>query len=155
MPAAWRGGEAMLREFLVPLATLSFWMGLSVVCVNQLSLLYQIYRTVAARLHSERWLREQCADPHFFANMHLHTDLCIAVENDARVGALMLSLREFTQGLLMGGDQPQGWLIQRLLSWPALAGLLALLLFGPSWLVYSFRPSRRWPECRDRCYKDA
>ena len=147
---------AMLREFLVPLATLGFWMGVSVVCVNQLSVLYAVHRTVSARLHSERWLREQCADPHFFSNMHLHTDLCIAVENDARVGALMLSLREFTQGLLGAGAQG-GWLAQRLLSWPALVGLLALLLFGPSWLVYSCRPARHggWPECRDRCYKDA
>jgi hypothetical protein len=148
----------LLREFLLPFVTLSCCMALCVASLDQLCLLYQIFQATSARLASERWLREQCADPHFFSKMHLHTDLCFTVENDARVGAVMLSLREFTQRLLgsellLGG---RGWLLQRLLSWPALLGLAALLLLGPSWLMYGCRPSRHaWPECRDVRYKDA
>lgn len=147
----------MLCEFLLPVMTLCFWAALSLVSLNQLCQLHQIYQATAARLQGERWLLGQCADPHFFANMHAHTDLCLTVENNARVGAAMLALREFTQGLLaLGGVK--GWILARLVAWPGLllAGA-AVVLLGPSWvaLTWSGAQQRRWPECRDRHFKDA
>jgi hypothetical protein len=147
----------MLAEFLVPVATLCFWIGLSLVSLNQLCQLHQIYQATAARLQGERWLLDQCADPHFFANMHAHTDLCLTVENNARVGAGMLALREFTQGLLQKlGDR--GWLVGRLITWPGFVlAAAAVVLLGPSWVALTCRgvQVRRWPECRDRHFKDA
>jgi hypothetical protein len=150
----------MLREFLVPVATLSFWMVLCVLSVNQLCQFHLIYQATAARLQSERWLRAQCEDPHFFSNMHLHSDLCFTVENNARVGAFMLSLREFTQGVLAGGGAGLAWIPHRLLSWPVLLGAALVLLFLPSLLVGGCRSlvmhnQRRWPHCRELHFKDA
>jgi hypothetical protein len=153
----------MIREFVVPFAVLSCAMVASVVCLNQLCQFYQIFQATSARLQGERWLLAQCEDPHFFSRMHVHTDLCFTVENNARVGVLMLSLREFTQSLL-GGDSlfllggGRAWFLQRLLSWPGLLGLAVLLLFGPSWLMCgcrSFQQPRRWQACRDAHFKDA
>ncbi len=148
----------MLREFLVPVATLSFWMVLCVLSVNQLCHFHLIYQGTSARLQSERWLREQCEDPHFFSNMHLHSDLCFTVENNARVGAFMLSLREFTQGILLDGGGGLAWIPHRLFSWPVLLGVALVFIFLPSLVVGSCRSlmhQRRWPHCRELHFKDA
>lgn len=151
----------MLREFLVPVATLAVCMGVCVCCIHHLCLFHQIYLGMAARLESERWLVAQCDDPHFFAKMHLHTDLCFTVGDNARVGALMMALQEFTRRLLavdvFVGRWGGGWWVLRVLfSWTG-AGLFALLLvLGPSWLFSGARAmGRRWPDCKDAHFKDA
>ena len=147
----------MLREFLIPVATLSFWMVLCILSVNQLCQFHAIYQATSARLQSERWLRVQCEDPHFFSNMHLHSDLCFTVENNARVGTFMLSLREFTQGLLVGCGG-LAWIPQRLFSWPVLLAVALVFLFIPSMVVGSYRTllhQHRWPVCRESHFKDA
>lgn len=148
----------IMRDFVQPVVALAFWMGLSIVSLNQLCQLHQIYQGTSARLQSEQWLLRQCGDPHFFSNMHLHTDLCFTVENNARIGAFMLALREFTQGIIGSRSELRVWLIDRLVSWPAVLCVLFLVLFAPSWLVLgcrSLHPSKRWAECRDRHLKDA
>lgn len=64
----------------------------------------------------------------------------------------MLALRQLTQSVLLP-EVLAGWIPARLVSWPWLAGLGALLLLGPSWLARSGR--RGWPECADGHFKDA
>lgn len=147
----------MLPEFMVPLVTLCGIAIVGIAGLDRLCQFHQTYQTVAAKLESERWLVQQCEDPHFFSKMHLHSDLCFVVENNARVGALMLALREFTQSFLDGHYFFSTLLSQQgLFSWPILCGVALLLLLGPSWLVSSSRRSfqkQRWPQCID--YRDA
>ena len=144
----------MIREFMLPLATLSCCAVASIACLDRLCLFHQTYQAVAAKLESERWLVQQCSDPHFFSKMHQHSDLCFQVENNARVGAFMLALRQLTQSFLPSETASGLLSSSRLLSWPALGLLCALLLLGPSWLVSSAR-TRRWPACSDGHFKDA
>ena len=78
------------------------------------------------------------------------------VENNARVGAFMLALRQLTQSFLLpetvtGLASSSYRLVS---SWPALCGGAALLLLGPSWLA-SGGARRRWPACADGHFKDA
>lgn len=40
----------------------------------------------------EAWLREQCADPEFYANMRQHTDLCMEVRQNAERLPLLQAL---------------------------------------------------------------
>ena len=78
------------------------------------------------------------------------------VENNARVGAFMLALRQLTQSFLLP-DTVTGLASSsyRLVSsWPALCGGAALLLLGPSWLA-SGGARRHWPACADGHFKDA
>jgi hypothetical protein len=143
----------MLREFMVPLTTLCCCAVASIAGLDRLCLFHQTYQAMAAKLESERWLVQQCSDPHFFSKMHQHSDLCFQVENNARVGAFMLALRQLTQSFL-----PQDLLAvvgsSKLLSWPVLGLLAALLVLAPSWVVRTAR-TRRWPDCSDGHFKDA
>lgn len=150
----------MLREFFVPLVTLVVCMGFCVCCINQLCEFHHIYLGMAAQLESERWLVTQCDDPHFFSNMHSHTDLCFTVSDHARVGALMLALQEFTRRLLdidlFGGRLDVAWwIIRALFSWTGAAMLAFLLVFGPSWVFCGARAmGRQWPSCTESHFKD-
>jgi hypothetical protein len=96
--------------------------------------------------------------------MHTHTNLCFQVENNARVGAFMLSLREVMRSFMI--EEFLYRLVvampNSLLSWPALAAVMALLLFAPSWLARGTRSlrgsrvnTRRWAQCCDGHFKDS
>jgi hypothetical protein len=170
----------MIREFMIPLVTLCCMTIGGIASLDKLCQFHQMYQSISAKLQSERWLLEQCADPHFFTRMHTHTDLCFQVENNARVGAFMLTLRELTQSFLL---QPSflapvlSSLHHSVFSWPALGVLAAVLLLAPSWLVsrsfggvflgqqalsrqasLSFPQTvsgKHWPECSDGHFKSA
>ena len=153
----------MLCEFMAPLVTLTCSMALCVLCIDQLCQFHRIFQTTSAKLEGERWLLGQCNDPNFFSKMHVHSDLCFTVGNNARVGAFMLSLRELTQSLLgsdlfLSGRSGAFGLLSRILSWPFVVGVCLILFFAPSWLVSGTRGlsmRRRWPHCKDACFKDA
>lgn len=150
----------MLREFMIPLVTLCGIVIAGVASLDKLCQFHAMYQAMSGKLDGERWLLEQCSDPHFFSKMHLHSDLCFQVENNARVGAFMLALRELTQSFLL--QQLVTTLAstshQALFSWPVLACVGTILLFGPSWLVSgsrALRQPRGWPECNDGHYKNS
>lgn len=150
----------MLKEFCGPLATLVLIMAGCICSIDQLCQFYTIFQKNSALLESEQWLVQQCDDPHFFTKMHLHTDLCFTVSNNARVGAMMLSLLEFTQGLiagnLLGLASHWGWAGRGLFSWGGLCAVAALVFLGPSWVISGLRGgARRWPDCREGHFKDA
>lgn len=69
----------MLQEFLIPVATLCCIVIAGIGSLDRLCLFHQTYQTISAKLTSERWLLEQCSDPHFFSRMHTHSDLCFQV----------------------------------------------------------------------------
>ena len=76
------------------------------------------------------------------------------VENNARVGAFMLALRQLTQSVLL--QDVLACLPARLFSWPWLAGLGGLLLLAPSWLARTVSSGPRyWPVCADEHFKNA
>ena len=153
----------MIAEFMIPLATLCCTMILCIACIDQLCQFHQIYEATSSKLAGEQWLLTQCDDPHFFSKMHLHSDICFTVENNARVGAFMLSLRELTHSLLgsdllFSGQTGVGGVLSRIGSWPFAFCVGILLLLGPSWLVSGsrvFSVRRHWPACQDGCFKDA
>ncbi len=151
----------MLKEFFVPLATLVCSMVACVGCIHWLCKFHQIYLTTSARLDSELWLVTQCEDPLFFSKMHSHTDLCFTVTDNARVGAWMLSLQDFTHGFISAYTPPRGmmdwgWGVRWIFSWGGCSVLAMVLLLGPSWVFSGTRAiGRRWPECRDLHFKDA
>ena len=66
----------MLREFMLPLVTLCGCAIGGIAGLDRLCLFHQTYQAMVSKLQSERWLLEQCADPHFFSKMHQHSDLC-------------------------------------------------------------------------------
>lgn len=73
----------MIRDFMVPLATLCACAVVSIVGLDRLCLFHQTYQTMVAKLESERWLLQQCSDPHFFSKMHQHSNLCFQVRLSA------------------------------------------------------------------------
>jgi hypothetical protein len=148
----------MLREFMLPLFTLCACVIASIAGLDRLCLFHQTYQTMAAKLESERWLLTQCSDPHFFSKMHQHSDLCFQVENNARVGAFMLALRQLTQQSLLFPDALAGLAASfssRFASWPFLCLVASLFLFAPSWLASTSASVRRWPDCGDGHFKNA
>jgi hypothetical protein len=148
----------MLYEFIVPVVTLLSCTVGAIAGLDRLCLFHQTYQSAVARLESERWLLDQCSDPHFFSKMHQHSDLCFQVENNARVGAFMLALRQLTQSFLLPDALSALATAVTRCSWPILAFAGACLLFAPSWLArtaISYRGPPRWPECADTHFKNA
>lgn len=137
----------MLREVLVPVLTVACCAVACVGCLDRLAHFYQAYQRRSEQLESERWLRDQCRDPLFFSRMHTHTDLCLSVENNARVGAFMLALREMTQHFLT-----QSPLLSGSVPWPVLLVGLGGLVLLPSGIV---RGSRRIRRSWDEPFKEA
>lgn len=74
----------MIREFMVPLATLCACAVASIAGLDRLCLFHQTYQSMVAKLESERWLLQQCSDPHFFSKMHQHSDICFQVPPPSR-----------------------------------------------------------------------
>jgi hypothetical protein len=146
------GAAGMIRDLLAPLVLSCT---AAVVCIGALhgaSTLYSRFVTIAGQLESERWLASKCSQPDFFANMHQHTDLCIHVENNARVGAFMLALRDVSKEFL------EHQIVARLrlpeVSLPLALALCAAVLVGPAWMGPR-GAGRRWPQCREVGFKDA
>jgi hypothetical protein len=114
--------------------------------------LYSRFVTIAGQLESERWLASKCSQPDFFANLHQHTDLCIHVENNARVGAFMLALRDVSKEFL------EHQIVARLrlpeVSLPLALVLGAAVVLWPAWTGRRTL-GRRWPQCREGGLKDA
>lgn len=148
---------------MTKLIIVCFSMAFGVLCIDQACQFHRIYQTTSAKLEGERWLLGQCEDPNFFSKMHVHSDLCFTVSNNARVGGFMLSLRELTQSLLgselfLNGRSGALGLLPRVFSWPFVAGVCLIVFFAPSWLVRGSRgmsARHRWPHCKDACFKDA
>lgn len=69
----------MIREFMVPLFALCGCAIASILGLDRLCMFHQTYQTMVAKLESERWLLQQCSDPHFFSKMHQHSNLCFQV----------------------------------------------------------------------------
>jgi hypothetical protein len=69
----------MIRDFMVPLFTLCACAVASILGLDRLCLFHQTYQTMVSKLESERWLLQQCSDPHFFSKMHQHSTLCFQV----------------------------------------------------------------------------
>ena len=65
----------------------------------------------------------------------------------------MLSLRHFTQSVLLLDALGGLGSLRQSLSWPILCVVGGLLLLAPSWLARTTR--RGWPACSDGHFKDA
>jgi hypothetical protein len=88
------------------------------------------WRRAASQLEADAWMRGQCANATFFAQMGLHTDVCVAVARRAEAGTHVAALRE----ALAAPPWPlPGWrAAAALLLLPAAAHAAAALL-APLW----------------------
>ena len=135
------GIDRMFRDLLAPIVTLVCIIAAGILSLDKLCQFYQIYQSITYKLESEKWLLRQCVDPVFFSNMHPHTDICFSVENNARVGAFMLALRQMTQSFQIHQTILQ--LDPRPFTWSCLVILACTLLFCPSLILSNARTVRR------------
>ena len=98
---------------------------------DKLCLLHKAWATQAHRIADEAWLRKQCGDATFFANMKSHTSICEEVENTARVGALWYALEQVSNSLPVA----RCWAEVKSVSWPVMLTTGLVLVFFPSFVV--------------------
>lgn len=123
---------------------------LIVLGTEQFCQFFNEYNKISAKIESERKLLERCKEPEFFMDLHTHTDVCIAVQNNARIGAFMLALHEVTGASHVEGAVSELALAARALGWPMLCMGLFVAWMCP-WLCCSLVGSKRergW-KCRE------
>jgi len=134
-----------MRDALSTVAVLFFSAIAAVLTVDKFCQFFSEYNKISAKIQSEKKLLERCRDPEFFMDLHTHTDVCIAVQNSARIGAFMLALHEVTGASHVEGAVSEMSLAARALGWPLLSIGLVVLLTCPSMCVsYAARRERPW-----------
>lgn len=114
-----------------------------------LSSFYKVFQITRLQLQSEQWLLKQCNDPTFFSHMYTHSDICVKVDNNASIGAFMLSLNEFSAEFrVLRMISVEVIEFVKIASWPILAILALLCICAPTYLVQSSR-KQRWSHCTD------
>lgn len=134
----------MLTEVLTPIVTIASITVMAILSLDRLCQFHSAYMRASETIEGERWLRVQCQDPEFFANLKTHTDLCFTVQNNARVGSFMLALNQVTGADRLEIAASDIASAIRAMSWPFLAVAAAMFLICPSLVVSA---------CRSRPYK--
>lgn len=79
---------AGLRSILM-----SLWLVWSLAFViSRIFLLHDAYISESNKRADERWLLDRCREPEFYSNLRQHTDLCTAVEKNARSSLFLTAL---------------------------------------------------------------
>ncbi len=138
-----------MRDVVSTASVLFFSAVAAVLTVDKFCQFFSEYNKIASKIQSERKLLERCSDPEFFMDLHTHTDVCIAVQYNARAGAFMLALEKVTGASHLEGAVSEMSLAARSLGWPLLAIGLVVLLACPS-LCMSFARRR---ECAQRPWR--
>lgn len=122
---------------------------LVVLGTEQFCQFFNEYNKISAKIESEKKLLERCKEPEFFMDLHTHTDVCIAVQNNARIGAFMLALHEVTGASHLEGAVSELALAARALGWPMLCVGLVVMYMCPC--VWSSLIGRR--DCGERSWR--
>lgn len=120
-----------------------------VLTVDKFCQFFSEFSKISSKIQSERKLLDRCNDPEFFMDLHTHTDVCIAVQYNARAGAFMLALEKVMGASHLEGAVSEMSLAARALGWPILAIGLVVLMACPS-LCMSFARRR---ECGQRAWR--
>lgn len=62
-----------------------------------------IYKEENARLQDEEWLRTNCKNPEFYANMKSHTNICALVEHNAMRNLFLYSAKQVMHSTYLCG----------------------------------------------------
>ena len=115
--------------------------GVGMACIHYVCEFYSEYSRTAALVESERPLFLNCKNASFFHMLGQHTDLCVRVEGNHRIGPFMLALRKVAERANLAGValsvleamEASGWRVFLFCAGPlVLIGALACLLVGPS-----------------------
>jgi len=120
-----------MRGFVISIVNVIFLVVLCFFASDKVCLLHKMYTMQSHKIADEVWLRRQCSDPIFFANMKSHTSLCEEVENTARIGALWFALEHVSNSLPFS----RAWAEVKAVSWPVLGVTAVVLILFPSLIV--------------------
>lgn len=121
-----------MKDAVYTIVIICFTAVFSVFTLDKMCQFFTEYNKIASKIQSEKKLLERCKDPEFFMDLHTHTDVCIAVQNNARIGAFMLALHEVTGASHVEGAVSEMFLAGKALGWPLLVVGLVVLLICPS-----------------------
>lgn len=124
-------------------ASSALWV-LTLIC-DRLYALHVIYLETNQQVKEEQWLRKQCEDPVFFANLKSHTDLCTQVQANAMHSVLLFSVKKVMETTYVCGSKPcshygmdaVNWFVG--LSTPVMIMMVMLALFSPLVFVQAVR----------------
>ena len=124
-----------MRCFVLSIVNVCFLVAIGFFFSDKICMLHRVYTSQSSRIADESWLRVQCMDPIFFANLKSHTMVCSEVEDNFRVGAFWFALAEVSESLPFGG----AWAEVKALSFPVLATTALVLILFPSAIVSLMR----------------
>jgi hypothetical protein len=84
---------SMIKLMIVCLTTfwiVSFTMG-------RFFVFYEAYTSALRIVRDEAWIRTQCADPQFYSNLKLHSDLCQSVQINFERSPLLVALNAVSE----------------------------------------------------------
>jgi hypothetical protein len=93
----------------------------------------EAWQRAHAVLMDERWLLKQCEDADFFANMRLHSDLCIQVQRNAEHSPVLVAMNAVANTAHLCGRHSCLDTLVHLsdgVGWPALLWTAAALVVG-------------------------
>lgn len=105
--------------------------------ISRIFLLHDAYISESNRRADERWLLERCREPEFYSNLRQHTDLCTAVEKNARSSLFLTALNSVASKTHACGTTSCLDLVFTIFSrlgWHAGLLLLAAMLVAPNFL---------------------
>jgi hypothetical protein len=98
--------------------------------VTRLQMFSEALNSEMQKRAQEKWLRNECARPDFYANLQLHADLCDKVEANARGNVWLTALAHLFENTYLCGYSPCAMLLDHLLDWIAAHGIPFLLIFA-------------------------
>lgn len=127
--------NTQMRGFVISIFNVFFLVVVCFFASDKVCLLHKMYTMQSHKIADEMWLRRQCSDPIFFANMKSHTSLCEEVENTARIGAMWFALEHVSNSLPFA----RAWGEIKAVSWPVLGVTAVILILFPSVIVSMVR----------------
>jgi len=97
--------------------------------VSRLAAFSEAYHTASAEERKQDWLRTQCMNATFFANIGQHSDICEAVQR--RKAPVLVAL----EAMVQAGVAPWGW--------PLFACVLPVSVWTLQWMFRALRRNRR------------
>lgn len=118
--------------------------GVTMAC-DRLYALHITYQEETAKLHDEAWLRVNCQDPVFYANLKSHTDICVQVERNAMKSIFLFAAKQVMHTTYLCGEEScmtqfsyvVGWFMQLSTQFMVLVSMMAL--FCPIVLIQLVR----------------
>lgn len=104
-----------------------------------------IYKEENARLQDEEWLRTNCKNPEFYANMKSHTNICALVEHNAMRNLFLYSAKQVMHSTYLCGLHSCVDYLHELttvffhMSTPLLIIVVVIILFFPVLFSHTMR----------------